>query len=130
MIHDSIALDTLTTAHEIGHVFGAPHDGMGNCASTPQGQYIMTPTLDTSVTSFSQCSVDEINEVIDSYSCVVDLPEPAPSTPPPDGDGGGGGDGSGGGGSGNDDSGGGGGSLDALLLGLLLMLAAARRSRS
>ena len=41
------------------------------------------------VTSFSQCSVDEINEVIDSYSCVVDLPEPAPSTPPPDGDGGG-----------------------------------------
>jgi hypothetical protein len=80
MAHSSAALDTLITAHEIGHVFGAPHDGTGECASTPQGQYIMTPSLDTSVTSFSQCSLDQINAVLDSYNCVKALP---PSDPPP-----------------------------------------------
>ena len=83
MAHDSVALDTLITAHEIGHVFGAPHDGTEQCASTPQGQYIMTPVLNTSVTSFSQCSLDQINAVIDSYSCLVALPPPGPAPPPP-----------------------------------------------
>ena len=120
MAHNSAALDTLITAHEIGHVFGAPHDGTEQCASTPQGQYIMTPTLNTSVTSFSQCSLDQINAVIDSYSCVVALPPPAPTPPappaPPPGNGGGGG-------------GGGGGSLDPSLLLLLLALRAARPLR-
>ena len=118
--HSSAALDTLITAHEIGHVFGAPHDGTKQCASTPQGQYIMTPMLTSSVTSFSQCSLDEINEVIDSYACVVALPSPAveppaPPAPPPGDDGGGGG------------GGGGGGSLDPSLLLLLLTLGARRR---
>jgi hypothetical protein len=120
MAHESAALDTLITAHEIGHVFGAPHDGTGQCASTPQGQYIMTPRLDSSLTSFSQCSLDQINAVLDSYSCVVALPAPGPAPPPPSpspappttppGDGGGGG----------------GGSLDAVLLLLLLALRVVR----
>ena len=122
MAHNSAALDTLITAHEIGHVFGAPHDGTEECASTPQNQYIMTPTLSTAVTSFSQCSLDQINAVIDSYSCVVPLPAPgpappAPPAPPPEDDGGGGG----------------GGSLDPFLLLFLLALRAARprlRARS
>ena len=124
LAHDSAALDSLITAHEIGHVFGAPHDGVQQCAATPQNQYIMTPSISTSVTSFSQCSLDQINEVIDSYSCVVALPPPAPATPappePPPGDSdGGGGDK------------GGGGSLDPALLLLLLALHAARlRQRS
>ena len=123
MAHNSAALDALITAHEIGHVFGAPHDGAEQCASTPQNQYIMTPTLTTSVTSFSQCSLDQIDAVLDSYACVVALPAPgpapteppapppAPPAPPPG------------------DSGGGG-SLDPSLLLLLLALSAARpRSR-
>jgi hypothetical protein len=120
MAHNSAALDALITAHEIGHVFGAPHDGTEQCASTPQNQYIMTPVLSTSVTSFSQCSLDQINAVIDSYACVVALPPPGPAAPappappaPPPGDGGGGG----------------GGSLDPTLLLLLLALGAARPRR-
>ena len=122
MVHNSVALDSLITAHEIGHVFGAPHDGAQQCEATPQGQFIMTPTLTTAVSSFSQCSLDEINAVIDSYSCVVDLPTPAPAPPappappdPPPGDSGGGG----------------GGSLDSSWLLLLLALRAAglRRTR-
>lgn len=118
MFHSSIALDTLMTAHEIGHVFGAPHDGVDACAATPQRQYIMSPALDTSVTSFSQCSLDEVNAVLDSYSCVVDLPAPEPATPapPPGSDDGGAGD----------SGGGGGGLLDPMLVGLLLMFVIAK----
>jgi len=113
--HNSTALDTLITAHEIGHVFGAPHDGSKQCASTPQNQYIMTPMLSTSVTEFSQCSLDEIDKVLDSYSCVKSVApaEPAPPVPPAPPPA-------------NDDGGGGGGSLDALLLLLLLALWAGR----
>jgi hypothetical protein len=129
MAHNSAALDALITAHEIGHVFGAPHDGTEQCASTPQNQYIMTPTLTSSISSFSQCSLEQINAVIDSYACVVALPSPvpvpapapapapappAPPAPPPADDGGGGG----------------GGSLDPSLLLLLLALGTARLTNS
>jgi hypothetical protein len=119
MAHSSVTLDTLITAHEIGHVFGAPHDGTDQCASTPQNQYIMTPMISTSITTFSQCSLDEINKVIDSYACVKPLPaaEPAPPPPPaasPGNDGG-------------DSDSGGGGSLDPFLLLLLFVLGVASR---
>ena len=119
MAHSSAALDTLITAHEIGHVFGAPHDGTDECASTPQNQYIMTPMLTTSVTSFSQCSLDQINAVIDSCSCVVALPPPGPAPPPPPAPP-----------PGDDGGGGGGGSLDPSLLLFLLALRAARARRN
>lgn len=122
MAHGNAVLDSLITAHEIGHVFGAPHDGEDDCSGTPQGEYIMTPSISTSVASFSQCSIDEIEAVIDSYSCVVPLPASGPAPPeppaPPSGDGGGG------------SSGGGGGSFDPFLLLLLLALGARRARRT
>jgi len=119
MAHNSAALDTLIMAHEIGHVFGAPHDGSEQCGSTPTGQYIMTPLYTAGVTSFSQCSLDEINKVIDSYSCLEALPPPDPEppeppTPPPADNGGGGG---------------GGGALDPSVLLLLLAIRVVRRRR-
>ena len=125
MAHSTAALDVLITAHEIGHVFGAPHDGTGQCASTPQELYIMTPEFNgTSITSFSQCSLDQINAVIDSYTCLVALPSPDPTPPPPPApppaDNGGGGAG------GN----GGGGSLDPFMLLLLLALLGMRPRRN
>jgi hypothetical protein len=123
MAHNSVAIDALITAHEIGHVFGAPHDGTEQCASTPQGQFIMTPTFtDASITSFSQCSLDEIDAVLDSYACLKELPppDPVPPAPPPPMPGDQGGSGSGAGGSH------GGGSLDPSLLLVLLMLSAMR----
>ncbi len=82
MGHTSAALDTLITAHEIGHVFGAPHDGTEECAATPQNQFIMSPSVSTGVSSFSQCSLDMMRPEIDSGSCLtalaaVDLTLPA-----------------------------------------------------
>jgi hypothetical protein len=76
----------------------------------------MTPMLSTAVTSFSQCSLDQINAVIDSYACVKALPPagpapPTPPAPPPPAD----------------DGGGGGGAFDPALLLLLLAVYAIRR---
>lgn len=127
MAHTSVGVDTLITAHEIGHVFGAPHDGAEKCEATPTDEYIMAPMLNSSAATFSQCSLDRINAVLDSYACVEKLPppapvQPAPPAPPPSGDGG---DGGGGGSSG----GGGGGSLDATWLMLLLALGVAHARR-
>jgi hypothetical protein len=122
MAHTSTTIDTLITAHEIGHVFGAPHDGTKECATTAANQYIMAPSVDSSFTTFSQCTLDQIDAVMDSYSCVADLPAPAPVQPappaPPSSDDGGGSSGGGGGG---------GGSLDPALLLLLLGLRVGRR---
>jgi metallopeptidase family M12-like protein/uncharacterized protein DUF11 len=79
-----IALDGLIMAHELGHNFGAVHDGTGVCAATPQ-TFLMAPQFNWS-TMFSQCSLDAILPVIRAAKCVkpadygdVSLPAAGPT---------------------------------------------------
>ncbi len=64
--------DGLIAAHEIGHNFGAPHDGDPNeaCAGTPDGMFLMATMFNGSST-FSQCSIDEMTAVMNVASCLT-----------------------------------------------------------
>lgn len=71
-------IDALVTAHEIGHNFGAPHDGDAGkaCASTPVNQFIMSPSVNQNATTFSQCSRDVILPRIQNASCLLPMAPP------------------------------------------------------
>ncbi len=58
----------LVAAHEIGHSFGAVHDGEGVCAGTAQ-TYLMAPQINGSST-FSPCSRQQMAAGIQSASCI------------------------------------------------------------
>jgi hypothetical protein len=68
----SAALISLVAAHEIGHNFGAPHDGEAGkvCAATSPTAYLMAPTLSTANTQFSQCSLAEIAQRVAAAQCL------------------------------------------------------------
>ncbi|HET8898489.1 MAG TPA: M12 family metallo-peptidase [Rhodanobacteraceae bacterium] len=59
----SIAYNGSLLAHEMGHNFGASHDGDGN--SCPSSGYIMEPSLH-GATAFSTCSLTAINAYLDA----------------------------------------------------------------
>jgi hypothetical protein len=63
-------LESLIAAHEIGHNFGAPHDGeSGACASTPQ-TFLMAPSLNGS-DEFSACSIAQIQPRVNNAQCLT-----------------------------------------------------------
>ena len=60
----------LIAAHEIGHNFGAPHDGeAGACSATPM-TFLMAPQLNGS-DQFSACSIAQITPVINNSTCLT-----------------------------------------------------------
>ncbi len=63
-----VSFDALIAAHEIGHVFGAPHDGEGACASTPQDRLMATQINGN--TTFSACSLEQMAPVVARAACL------------------------------------------------------------
>ena len=70
----SPTFDALVAAHEIGHNFGADHDGDPNrsCPSEPE-TFIMAPSV-TGNEQFSDCSIDVMQATVAGASCVAPLP--------------------------------------------------------
>jgi hypothetical protein len=74
----------LIAAHEIGHNFGAPHDGetpsdgsVNPCQAVSQ-DYVMAPRINGSRT-FSQCSLDQIAPQVARASCLLPATATAPT---------------------------------------------------
>ena len=81
----SAAFDALIAAHEIGHNFGAPHDGVSGsaCESTP-ANFIMATSLSENNTTFSQCSIDQMSDDVGRAACITPLPAVDMSITTPD----------------------------------------------
>lgn len=69
----SATADSLIAAHEIGHNFGAPHDGTdGSACESETGDFIMAPRLNGS-DQFSSCSIQQMAARAAVASCVSAL---------------------------------------------------------
>ena len=70
----SATFDSLIAAHELGHNFGAPHDGTsGSACESTTGDWLMSPRLN-GTDQFSACSISEMQSVVSQASCVTALP--------------------------------------------------------
>ena len=70
-----VATDSLIAAHEIGHLFGAQHDGEdGSPCAAVTGSFLMSPRV-SNTDVLSSCSIDTMRPFIDSAYCINALPE-------------------------------------------------------
>jgi hypothetical protein len=70
----SPGFESLITAHEIGHNFGAVHDGDPGATACAANQFLMSPSLVPNVRDFSQCSLTAMLPKIPAASCITALP--------------------------------------------------------
>lgn len=75
-VRDSSQTTALTVAHEMGHNFGAPHDGEGACAAEPMDG-IMNPFINGS-TTFSPCSRTQMADDVAAATCMIPISGGAP----------------------------------------------------
>ena len=67
-------VDSLISAHEIGHNFGAPHDAeVGSACEAEADTFLMAATVNGS-NQFSPCSISEMSDNIAAASCITPLP--------------------------------------------------------
>jgi len=72
--NNNAMFDSLVAAHEIGHNFGAPHDGeVGSACEAETGNFIMAASLNGS-NQFSSCSITQMQDDIAGASCINALP--------------------------------------------------------
>ena len=70
----SLTVDSLIAAHELGHNFGAPHDGTSGSACEAEAQtFLMAPSVNGS-DEFSACSISQMQQEVAGSSCVTALP--------------------------------------------------------
>lgn len=71
----NVWLDSLVAAHEIGHNFGADHDGdaQGSCPNTPASGFLMAPVV-SGTDDFSPCSITRMRAKTNGASCITSLP--------------------------------------------------------
>jgi hypothetical protein len=71
----NVWLDSLVAAHELGHNFGADHDGdpQGTCPNTPSSGFLMAPVV-SGTDDFSQCSLSRMRAGAQHASCISTLP--------------------------------------------------------
>jgi hypothetical protein len=69
----TVTSDALVAAHEIGHNFGAVHDGDPPCEQAG-GSFLMAPTQNGS-DQFSQCSLETIQAVAAAAGCLATIAE-------------------------------------------------------
>ena len=68
------SFDSLITAHEIGHNFGAPHDAEeGSACVAESDHFIMAPSVNGS-NQFSRCSIAQMAPNVAAAQCITPLP--------------------------------------------------------